>query len=58
MLITPIVLILLPSNYFDTGESICPSVLLFDKECPGCGMTRATMHILHLDCKAAWEFNK
>ena len=58
MLITPLVLIMLPSGFFDQGESICPSKLLFDVECPGCGMTRATMHMLHFEFHEAWGFNR
>ena len=27
-------------------------------ECYACGMTRAVMHMVHLDFKGAWEFNK
>jgi hypothetical protein len=57
MVVTPIVLLFLPADFFDYGSSICPSILLFDKECPGCGMTRATMHMMHFDFKAAWAFN-
>lgn len=58
MLITPLVLIMLPSGFFDQGESICPSKLLFGVECPGCGMTRATMHMLHFEFHEAWAFNR
>ncbi len=49
LIIAPIVLMLLPADYFDTGESVCLSVQLFDTECYGCGMTRSIMHLLHLD---------
>ena len=49
---------LLPKNYFDTGQSICLSKLLAGMECYACGMTRAVMHMVHLDFKGAWEFNK
>lgn len=27
-------------------------------ECYGCGMTRATMHLIHFDFQEAWIFNK
>lgn len=27
-------------------------------ECYGCGMTRATMHLIHFDFQEAWVFNK
>lgn len=52
------VLLYLPANYFDEGQSICISVLLFDIECFGCGMTRAIQHLLHLDLSGALYYNK
>ena len=58
LLVSPIVLVFLGKDYFDTGKSICFSQLLLEKECLGCGLTRGIMHLLHLDFKAAWEFNK
>lgn len=57
-LIVPAVLILLPADYFDQRESICLSVRLLNMECPGCGITRACMHLIHLDFYEAWKFNK
>lgn len=51
-------LLLLPANYFDTGRATCVSVLLFDVECYGCGMTRAIQHLIHLDFQSAWTYNK
>lgn len=53
-----IVLIYLPANFFDSGQSICLSVLLFDKQCFGCGMTRAIQHLIHLDFEIAFQYNK
>ncbi len=53
-----ITLLILPANYFDTGRASCMSVILFDMECYGCGMTRAIQHLLHLDFQKAYEFNK
>lgn len=56
--IIPIILVLLPSNFFDDGDSVCLSVLLFDTECYGCGMTRGVQHLLHLEFSEAVLFNK
>ena len=53
----PITLLLLPKTYFDTGQSICPSIILIGKECPGCGLTRACMHLIHFDFAEAFQFN-
>jgi hypothetical protein len=53
-----IVLIILPADFFDSGQSICLSVVFFNKQCYGCGMTRAIQHLIHLDFKNAYHFNK
>lgn len=58
LLVLPIVLLILPVDFFDSGESICLSVVLANTECYGCGMTRAIMHLIHFDFTGAWEFNK
>ena len=57
-MIAPLVLFLLPADFFDTGESICLSVQLFDMQCYGCGMTRAIQHLIHFDFHDAYEYNK
>jgi Protein of unknown function (DUF2752) len=54
----PLVLLLLPKDYFDQGQSLCLSKLLAGIECYGCGMTRAIMHLIHLDFSGAAAFNK
>ena len=53
-----ILLLILPKDYFDEGQSVCLSVVLFDKKCYGCGMTRAIQHLIHLDFKGAAFYNK
>ena len=50
-------LLLLPSNTFDHGKSICLSRLLLNSECPGCGMGRACLHALHFEWRTAWSYN-
>jgi len=54
----PIGLLILPADFFDYGQTLCPSKRFLDLECPGCGVTRGTQHLLHFDFKQAWEFNK
>lgn len=58
LFIIPIILLILPATYFDTGESICVSKVVFNIECYGCGMTRAMMHLIHFNFKEAWDYNK
>ena len=58
LLIIPLVLLLLPSTFFDNGDSVCMSVFFFDRECYACGMTRAIQHIIHFDFFVAYQFNK
>ena len=58
LLVIPVLLLLLPSSFFDSGKSVCLSVSMFDKECYACGMTRAIQHLLHLDFVIAYQFNK
>jgi hypothetical protein len=58
MVTLPAFLFLLPIDFFDSGQSVCLSVLLLDIECYGCGMTRALMHLIHFDFATAWSYNK
>ena len=57
LFVFPMVLLVLPSNFFDNGKSVCLSQLLADKECFGCGMTRAIMHLIHLEFEEAFAYN-
>ena len=53
----PIVLLILPANFFDNGRQICLSQILAGKECIGCGMTRGIMHLIHLELEEAFAYN-
>lgn len=56
--LTPIVLWILPADFFDHGEVIlCPSRLFFNIECFGCGMTRAIQHFHHFEFQEAFYYN-
>lgn len=57
-IIAPFVLIILPPDFFDKGESICLSKALAGIECYACGLTKATMHFVHFEFREAWAFNK
>lgn len=54
----PLVLLILPVNFFDDGPELCLFTRLSGIKCPGCGMTRACMHIIHLDFVPALNYNK
>ena len=58
ILITPVVLLILPADYFDNGGVVCLSRLIFNMECFACGLTRACMHLIHLDFAAAASYNR
>jgi len=58
VILGPFLLLILPSDYFDYGTSICPSKVFLNMECFGCGLTRGVMHLIHCDFAAAWQFNK
>jgi hypothetical protein len=49
---------ILPAGFFDKGQSICLSVLLFHQKCYACGITRAIQHLIHFDFATAWQYNK
>jgi hypothetical protein len=56
--LTPVVLWILPADFFDNGELIlCPSRLFFNIECFGCGMTRAIQHMHHFEYQEAFYYN-
>lgn len=53
-----LILLILPSNFFDKGESICLSKQLFNQTCYGCGMTKSIQHLIHLEWLKSIEYNK
>jgi len=57
LLLMPLAALALPAGFFDEGQTICLSMLLLDVSCPGCGMTRAIQHLIHLDTDAALAYN-
>ncbi|MDX2249054.1 MAG: DUF2752 domain-containing protein [Bacteroidia bacterium] len=57
LLVFPLVLWALPSDFFDEGQSICPSYVFLGIECLGCGITRAVMHLHHFEFDDAIYYN-
>ena len=58
MIFIPVILILLPFNFFDKGAITCIYTLLTGQNCYGCGMTRACMRLIHFKFIDAANFNK
>lgn len=57
LILIPLVLLILPANFFDGGPDICLSKVFFNIKCWGCGLTRACMHLIHFKFKEAYFFN-
>jgi hypothetical protein len=57
LLVGPVVLFILPKEFFNEGIELCPSRILFQTDCLGCGMTRGVMHLLHFDFEGAAYYN-
>lgn len=57
-ILLPIVLWILPATFFDHGPAICLSQVFFHATCPGCGLTRGIMHLMHFDLNTAMAYNK
>ena len=53
----PLILIALPVDFFDYGNTICIYTLITNKNCYGCGMTRAIMHLIHFDFENTFAYN-
>jgi hypothetical protein len=55
----PVILILLPANYFDYGQSISVFALFGVEDMAySTGMTRSVMHLIHLDIDKSMDYNK
>ncbi|MCP3931302.1 MAG: DUF2752 domain-containing protein [Bacteroidetes bacterium] len=53
----PLVLLILPSHFFDSGPPSCLSVWILGKTCFACGITRGIMHLIHFDFAGAYFYN-
>lgn len=54
----PALLLWLPATFFDHGRSISLFELAGVEDYYSKGITRAIMHLIHLDFATAWEYNK
>lgn len=57
LILLPVIIIFLPENFFDNGESICLSKFVFNEECYACGLTRACKHLIHFNFEKAFAYN-
>jgi hypothetical protein len=57
-IVAPIFLLLLPVDYFDHGQSISIFEWIGVDGYYSKGLTKACMHLLHLDIRGAASFNK
>ena len=55
--LVPVVLLALPSDFFDDGPPMCLSMVFFHIECYACGLTRGIMHLIHFDFPSAAYYN-
>ncbi|MRR58880.1 MAG: DUF2752 domain-containing protein [Deltaproteobacteria bacterium] len=56
--VAPVLFLLLPTSFFETGHSLCLFQNLFGMQCPGCGMTRALSSLLHGEILSALRYNR
>ena len=48
----------IPKDYLGDTYPICLFKIIFNRECIGCGTTRAVWSVLHFNFKEAFEYNK
>lgn len=58
ILFLTIVFFLIPKEFLGETYPICLFRLILNKECLGCGTTRAFWSVLHLNFAEAYEYNK
>lgn len=54
----PLAMFSIPLSTIESIPSICLYKNIFGRECPGCGMTRAALSLLHLHFEDAFAFNR
>ena len=54
----PLALFAVPLSTFESLPSVCLYKNIFGRECPGCGMTRAALYLIHLRFADAFAFNR
>lgn len=54
----PVLLLCMPADFFDHGQSISLFELAGVEDYYSKGITKAIMHLIHLDFETAWQYNK
>lgn len=58
LVLVPIILWILPVDAINNSKvDLCPSVIIFNTECPGCGITRAVINFHHFEFAEAIYYN-
>jgi len=57
-LLIPAILFVIPPESLESLPQICLYRNIFGRECPGCGMTRAFLYVLHLRFADAFTRNR
>lgn len=58
LITVPIALALVPLGLLEQGPTVCVFHNLTGHDCPGCGMTRSLVALLHGDAVLALAYNK
>jgi hypothetical protein len=58
LLLAPVILFLLPPDYFDSSKTICIYHYITGDYCYGCGITKSIQHFIHGDFEIAFRYNK
>lgn len=58
LIIIPILIFFIPIELVEEKPVICLSRLILNKECIGCGMTRACISLIHFKFDKALKYNR
>lgn len=54
----PVGLTLVPASLLEAVHPVCIFRNIFNTDCPGCGMTRAVLSVMHGDLTSALRYNR
>jgi len=56
--VVPFGLMLIPASFVESAHTVCLFNNIFHVDCPGCGITRAVLSVLHGDFAKAFYYNR